>query len=475
MSETPGTVVIVGGGLAGLAAAEEALSAEPARRIVVLEPTGRCGGVIGTVREDGWLVERSADCFLAARPEGVELVERLGLTDRLIGVDSRVRRALVWHRGRAEAVPSGFRLLAPGRLGSILTTQLLSPLGRLRVVAERWVPRRDAGEESLQAFATRRLGREAFDRLVQPLAAGIWTADPARLGMAAACGEFVAMERQHGSLWAGEQARLRTQPPAAEAAGARYGQFVSFADGMETLPATLAERLRRRGVEFRPARVDRLTRRAEGWMVTATASGGEPVDESAAAVVLALPAPAAGRLVADLDPGLAADLTGIEYAGSVIVSLGFARNDVAHPLDAAGLVVPRVAGRRALAVSFSSSKFPGRAPAGHVLMRVFLGGALDPTAVELDDHAIIDLAIAEARALVGAAGIPRYQRLDRWASSMPQYHVGHADRVARIERAVLSHPGLALAGAAYRGVGIPQVIASGQAAARQALAVAPWR
>jgi oxygen-dependent protoporphyrinogen oxidase len=475
VSETPGTVVIVGGGLAGLAAAEEALSAEPARRIVVLEPTGRCGGVIGTVREDGWLVERSADCFLAARPEGVELVERLGLTDRLIGVDSRVRRALVWHRGRAEAVPPGFRLLAPGRLGSILTTQLLSPLGRLRVVAERWVPRRDAGEESLQAFATRRLGREAFDRLVQPLAAGIWTADPARLGMAAACGEFVAMERQHGSLWAGEQARLRTQPPAAEAAGARYGQFVSFADGMETLPATLAERLRRRGVEFRPARVDRLARRAEGWMVTATASGGEPVDESAAAVVLALPAPAAGRLVADFDPGLAADLTGIEYAGSVIVSLGFARNDVAHPLDAAGLVVPRVAGRRALAVSFSSSKFPGRAPAGHVLMRVFLGGALDPTAVELDDHAIIDLAIAEARALVGAAGIPRYQRLDRWASSMPQYHVGHADRVARIERAVLSHPGLALAGAAYRGVGIPQVIASGQAAARQALAVAPWR
>ncbi|MFM1902774.1 MAG: Protoporphyrinogen oxidase, partial [Planctomycetota bacterium] len=249
----------------------------------------------------------------------------------------------------------------------------------------------------------------------------------------------------------------------------------SFAGGMETLPAALAEWLRRQGVEFRTARIDRLARDAEGWSVTTAAATGEQAVERAAAVILATPAQVAGRLVAALDAVLAADLCGIEYAGSVIVSLGFRRQDVAHPLDAAGLVVPRAAGRRALAVSFSSSKFPGRAPAGHVLMRVFLGGGLDPAAVELDDAALCDLAITEARMLVGATGKPRFQRIDRWASAMPQYHIGHADRVARIEQAVEAHPGLALAGAAYRGVGIPQVIASGQAAARQALAATPQR
>ena len=460
-------LVIIGGGLAGLAAAEQASDANHNLRVIVMEPAGRPGGVLGTVAHEGWLVERSADCFLAARPEGVELVARLGLSDQLIGVDPRVRRALVWHRGRTVPVPRGFRLLAPGRIAGILTTPLLSPVGRLRVLAERWVARRTEGEESLEEFAVRRLGREAFDRLVQPLASGIWTADPARLGMAAACPEFVAMERDYGSLRAGEQARLRGQPPAGDATGARYGQFVTFSRGMETLPLRLAERLRQRGIEFIQARVERVTRSDGSWSVMARrAEGGELETYRSSAVIVAVPAPAAALMLADVDADLAAELASIDYAGSAIVSVGFRREDVAHPLDAAGLVVPRIAGRRALAVSFSSSKFPGRAPQGCVLMRVFLGGALDPAAVTLDDEALASLAIAETQALLGTRGSPQFQRVDRWASAMPQYHLGHAARVARIEAAVSGHERLALAGSAYRGVGIPQVIASGQAAAR---------
>jgi oxygen-dependent protoporphyrinogen oxidase len=459
---------VVGGGLAGLAAAEEATSRNPRLAVTVLESAGHVGGVLGSVRRDGWLVERAADCFLAARPEGVGLVSRLGIDDQLIGVDPRVRRALVWHRGRAIPVPAGFRLLAPGRLASILTTPLLSPVGRLRLLAERWVARRTGGEESLQEFAIRRLGREAFDRLVQPLAAGIWTADPARLGMSAACGEFAAFEQSHGSLWAGERARLRGQPQAGVAAGARYGQFVTFAAGMATLPLRLADTLRQRGAVIRTARVEQLTRTADGWVVTTGSTETQPREDlTAATVILAVPAAAAAALLAGLEPELSTDLAAIDYAGSVIVSLGFRRKDVGHPLDAAGLVVPRRAGRRALALSFSSSKFPGRAPPDHVLIRVFLGGALDPDAVRLDDEALLSLAIAEAAVLVGARGTPRLTQIDRWASSMPQYHVGHADRVARIEAAVTRIPRLALAGAAYRGVGIPQVIASGQAAANR--------
>jgi oxygen-dependent protoporphyrinogen oxidase len=466
----PSHVIIVGGGLAGLAAAEAVVAASdrPGRRITLVEAAGRTGGVLGTVRRGGWLVERSADCFLAARPEGLALVDRLGLHGELVGVDPRVRRALVWHQGRTVPVPLGFRLLAPGRVEGILHSSLLSPAGRLRLLGERFVPRRLGGEEeSLEQFATRRLGREAFERLVQPLAAGIWTADPARLGMASACGEFLEMERGHGSLWAGERARLRAAKPAAAAAGARYGQFVTFAGGMQTLTDRLTDHLRSRGVIFHEGRGERLDRSAGEWRLTVSGADGRPETLLADAVIVATRAPAAAVLLAGVDADLAAELAGIAYAGSAIVSLGFPRAAVAHPLDAAGLVVPRITGRRALAVSFSSSKFPGRAPPGRVLVRVFLGGALDPETLALDDAALAAVAVQEAGELLGAAGEPELVQIDRWAGGMPQYHVGHADRVARIESAVAGHPGLALAGAAYRGVGIPQVIASGQAAARR--------
>jgi len=475
-------LVVLGGGLAGLTAAETALNRVPGVRITIVEPTGRPGGVLETVRDGSWLVERSADSFLGARPEGVALVERLGLTPELIGIEPRVRRALVWHAGRTVPAPDGFRLLAPGRLTGILSTPLLSPAGRLRVLVERFVPPRrppaeDAtADESLESFAVRRLGREAFERLVQPLASGIWTADPARLSMAAACPEFLEMERSDGSLWAGEHRRLRAKAHAV-AAGARYGQFLSLARGMESLPARLAEHLRDRGATFVQARASGIVPGPTGgWeipLASVDMGRGAVARLAADGVVVAVPAPAAAQLFGGIERSLAADLAAIEYAGSAIVSLGFARDDVAHPLDAAGLVVPRVAGRRALAVSFSSSKFPGRAPAGCVLMRVFLGGALDPEALDRDDDALVALACEEAAILVGARGRPRLVQVARWAGAMPQYHVGHLARVERIERAVAAHPGLALAGNAYTGVGIPQVIASGQTAATRCFGRGP--
>ena len=466
--------VVIGGGLAGLSAAE-ALAAGGCR-VTLIESTGRLGGVLATVRHDGWLVERSADSFLAVRPEGLTLVERLGLTGQLVGVDPGVRRALILHHGRALPVPAGFRLLAPGRLGSILTTPLLSPIGRLRVAAERFVPRRPdtaaGGDESLEHFAVRRLGREAFERLVQPLVGGIWTADPARLSMAAACPEFLDMERRCGSLTAGERARLRAAGATAQAAGARYGQFVTLASGMETLPLTLGRRLEQAGVEFVTATVSRLQRgvaageAGRGWRVflepKADAAARQPID--ADAIVIAVPAAAAGGMLRDVDRQLAEALAGIEYAGSAVVSLGFARADVAHPLDAAGLVVPRTEGRRILAVSFSSSKFPGRAPAGHVLLRTFVGGALDPETAMLDDDRLTALVRGELADVVGARGTPQHVQIDRWTRAMPQYHLGHVERVAAIKARLDDIPGLALAGAGYEGVGIPQVIASGQAA-----------
>lgn len=466
--------LVIGAGLAGLAAADVLLgkTGGSERRVTVVEPSGRVGGVLGTVHREGWLVERSADCFLAARAEAVSLVKRLALDAELIGVEPRARRALVWHAGRGVPAPAGFRLMAPGRVDGILTTALLSPLGRARLLWERFVPacRPASGDddESLESFAVRRLGREAFDRLVQPLASGIWTADPARLSMAAACGDFLAMERECGSLWAGERVRLQRQAGVAEASGARYGQFVTLASGMETLPLRFAEDLRSRGVRFVTGSVSTLERTNNGhWQVAG--AGLDEATATADTVVIATPAPVASGMLPRLDRSLADDLAAIDYAGSCIVSLGFARDRVAHPLDAAGMVVPRVAGRRILAVSFSSSKFPGRAPPGCVLMRVFIGGALDREAMNLGDDALVELALSEVGQLLGARGEPKLTRVERWNHAMPQYHVGHVARVARIETAISRHPGLAVAGAAYTGVGIPQVIASGQAAARRCL------
>lgn len=469
----PRQVIVIGAGMAGLAAAE-ALSGELARdggpQVTVVDAAGRAGGVLATVRHDGWLVERSADTFLAARPEAVDLARRVGLATEFVGVDPQVRRALIWTAGRAVPVPAGFRLLAPSRVLDMLTTPLLSPAGRMRVLLERFVPaRRPArgdADESLEQFVVRRLGREAFERLVQPLAAGIWTADPARLSMAAACPEFLAMERESGSLWRGERIRIRGAPQAADAAGARYGQFVTFADGMETFPARLAAVLRDRGVRFVHGTATAVTRAGEGgWQVVIADPQAASAPLAAAAVVIATPAPAAARLLTAVDPVLAGELAGIEYAGSAIVSLGFRRADVGHPLTAAGMVVPRSAGRGILAVSFSSAKFPNRAPPGCVLLRVFIGGALDAAAVNLDDASLVHRAREELAAMLDVRGELLLEQVDRWHGAMPQYHVGHVGRVAAIEERISRLGGLAVAGAAYRGVGIPQVIASGRAAA----------
>jgi len=465
--------------MAGLAAAEALLPAaheapsEAARRVTLIEPSDRFGGVVLTDRREGWLIERSADSFLAARPEAVALIERLGLARELIGVDPRVRRALVLHKGRTQPVPAGFRLLAPGRLRSILTTPLLSPLGRLRLIRERFVRPRsvNAEDESLEHFAVRRLGREAFEGLVQPLAAGIWTADPARLSMAAACPEFFAMELSAGSLWAGERMRARTATGETQAAGARYGQFLTLASGMETMPRRLVDHLAARGVQFVKDSVTELSQLSDQrWRVslrgmTGNEAAGAPTVVEADAVIVAVPSTTAASLLHRCDPTLAGELAAIEYAGSAIVSLGFSRDDVAHPLDAAGLVVPRREGRRMLAASFSSQKFPGRAPVGSVLIRTFVGGALDPETAAVEDAQLVPLVLAELRDVLGVSGSPQIVQINRWLGALPQYTIGHCDRVATIRQLVAGRRGLALAGAAYEGVGIPQVIASGQAAA----------
>jgi oxygen-dependent protoporphyrinogen oxidase len=325
------------------------------------------------------------------------------------------------------------------------------------------LPRGGGDDESLGAFVRRRLGREALERVAQPLVAGIYTADPDDLSLAATMPRFLETERRHRSLILGLRRALRTAP-APGTSGARFSLFVTLADGMGALVRTLAERLPDSSVVLRQ-RVASLQRVPGRWQV-ATADGAR---FDADRVVLAVESHGAARLLRHVDPALATLLGGIEYAGAVTVSLGYRRADVPHPLDGFGFVVPRTEGKSILAGTFSSVKYPGRAPAGHVLLRCFLGGALDARVLGEDDGQVLRRARAELREALGITAAPVLVRIARWRASMPQYRVGHLARVETLERRALTLPGLHLAGGAYRGVGIADCVRSAEAAAEAAL------
>ncbi len=463
-------VMIVGGGLAGLSAAEWLLRQTPTPRITIVESTHRLGGVVETVSREGWLIERSADSFLSVRPEGIELVKRLGLSKELVSINPEARRALVWspqknNGGVLVPVPPGFRLLAPGRIVPFLRSNVLSCSGRLRVALERFIPKQKYhADESLESFAVRRLGQEAFDKLVQPLVSGIWTADPSRLSMAAACPEFFKMEQDWGSLTRGEKKRIVQGDGSSDASGARYGQFVSFSNGMQTLIDSLECHLRSAGVQIIQDKVSSLQHDGTEWLV----SLGKQIIR-ASGVVLAVPASVAAPILTKEYSRLSAELGKIEFAGAAIVSVGFHRREITHPLSAAGMIVPRIAGKRILAASFSSSKFSGRAPANSVLIRSFIGGALDTGVAELTDAEILEEVLLDLKTILGRRGRPIITQVDRWHTSMPQYNLGHVERIKKIQQLEATLPSLGLAGGAYDGVGIPQVIHSGQAAAAKAI------
>jgi oxygen-dependent protoporphyrinogen oxidase len=458
-------VAVVGGGIAGLAAAHRALewARERGQRveIALLEAADRLGGTIQTERRDGFLVELGPDSFLSEKPWALALCRRLGLESALIGTDDRFRRVYVVRRGRLHPLPDGFQLLAPTRLGPLAASPLFSWRGKLRMALDLVLPRGGGPDESLGSFVRRRLGREALERVAQPLVAGIYTADPDDLSLAATMPRFLDLERQHRSVILGLARAARRAPKvAAGTSGARWSLFVTLAEGMETLIRALADRLPPEAVRLK-ARVAGLERDASGWRVGIPGEPALTVD----AVILAAEAHQAARLLRYLDPSLAHLLEGIAYASSATVTLALSRADVAHPLDGFGFVVPHAERRPVLAGTFSSVKYPGRAPAGHVLLRVFMGGALDEGALAQPDEALVATARRELAALLGVSGEPLFTRVARYPRAMPQYHVGHLARVEAIERAVARLPGLALAGGAYRGVGIADCVRSAEDAA----------
>jgi oxygen-dependent protoporphyrinogen oxidase len=461
------SVVVVGGGITGLVAAQRATELARERGIEldlkVVEGRERLGGTIVTERVDGFVVEAGPDSFLSEKPWALALCRRLGLESKLLRTDDRFRKVFVWFRGRLHPLPDGFQLLAPTRLMPFATSSLFSWPGKLRMALDVLLPRGGGDDESLGSFVRRRLGNEALERVAQPLVAGIYTADPDELSLAATMPRFLETERRDRSIILGLRRALQAAPPPGTS-GARWSLFVTLADGMEALVHALAERLPDSSVVLRQ-RVASLTCAAGRWGVTTS----EGVRFDADRVIVAAESHAAARLLRYVDPTLATLLGEIEYAGSATVSLGYRRPDVPHPLDGFGFVVPRTEGKSILAGTFSSVKYPGRAPEGHVLLRCFLGGALDAGVLAEDDAQLLHRARTELREALGITAEPMLSRVARWPASMPQYCVGHLARVEVLERRVLALPGLHLAGGAYRGVGIADCVRSGEAAAEAAL------
>ncbi|MBI1733982.1 MAG: protoporphyrinogen oxidase [Candidatus Rokubacteria bacterium] len=459
----PLKVAVVGGGITGLAAAHRAVEIARERgvplELTLLEARERLGGTIRTERHDGFLIEHGPDSFLTEKPAAVALCRRLRIESLLVGTDDRFRKTYVLCGGTMHALPDGFQLLAPTRLLPFACSELFSWRGKLRMALDLVLPRRNGADESLASFVRRRLGREALERVAEPLIGGIYAADPEDLSVAAALPRFRELERRDRSLiWALWRAGRRTATSHG-ASGPRWSLFVTFRNGLSDFVDALAARLPPGAVRVGTP-VRGIARDGAAWRVV---TDGDVV--RADRVIVATEAHAASRALGALDPELGRLLGEIPYVGAAVVSLGYRRDQIRHPLDGFGFVVPATEGKAILACTFSSVKFPDRAPDGHALLRCFMAR---PVLGE-SDATLVERARAEIGAALGVTAEPRVVRLHRHAAAMPQYHLGHLARIDAIDRRVAALPGLALAGAGYRGLGISECVRTGEAVAEAML------
>jgi len=454
-------ILIIGGGISGLAAAHRARELNRSAQITILEASNRLGGTIQTESRDGFLLERGPDSFISEKPQALALAKRLGLESQLIQTNEEYRRSFIVRDGRLRAVPDGFQLLAPSRMWPFLTSNIFSLAGKARMAADLFLPRKNTNgtnDESLASFVRRRFGEEALERMAQPMVGGIYTADPETLSLRATLPRFLDMEREHRSLIL---AMLRQKNvPKSGTSGARYSLFLSFERGMQVLVDALTQ-VTRMNADFRvKTRAQRLSF-DQGWTIITDKEEQIKAD----AVCLAVPAYIAASLLSDTHACLAEKLRAIKYASTATINFGYRRAAIAHALNGFGFVVPFVEERSLIACTFSSVKFSGRAPGGLVLLRAFAGGALQPEIFALDDEEMARKVEADLRELLGISEDPLFVEVAKWERSMAQYEVGHLNRVSEIEKLAGELPGLALAGNAYRGAGIPDCIRSGEAAA----------
>ncbi len=451
----PPSVVIVGGGISGLAAAHQLQSQGVS--FVLLERASRCGGVIRTERAHGYTIDAGPEALLTQKPAAIDLCRELGLGDRLY--PQAGRSTFVVRDGRLWELPEASVLGIPTRWRPFVATRAFSWPGKLRMAAEVLLPRGGgARDESIASFIGRRFGREAVDYLAEPLLAGIHGGDPAQLSMRAAFPRFLDLEATHGSVIVG----LRALGHLPSSTGVARSPFVALPGGMSGLIEALRDRMPPASIRT-GADVEGIVAVPGGYLVT-LADGSRIVTPH---VLLATPPAVTSKLLRTVDSELAFLCTRIRSASVVTVALGYPRSAIRHPLNGAGVVVPRREGISLRALSWVSSKWEGRAPAGRVLLRAYVGGIADPGAIDRSDAELLASTERDIVSLVGATGDPELTRIYRWREATPQLEVGHGDLMEQIERRLAIRPGLTVSASGFRGTGIADCVADARHQARR--------
>ena len=471
MGQEQNTAIVIGGGITGLTAAyklrKESVKRDIPLEVILLEASNRVGGVIETEHRDGFIIEHGPDAFITTKPWAKALCEELCISDKLIGTNPKVRRSFVVRKGKLLPVPEGFYMMAPGAFGPFIKSPIFSLSGKFRIALDLLIPRRgDSKDESVADFVRRRLGKQAFERIAQPMIGGIYTSDAENLSLIATFPRFLDMEREHGSIIKALIAQKRNAADTSRGtSGPRYSLFQSFTAGMQTLTDTLTEQLTecirlQKGV----SRIQQNDGEV-GWIVSL--DDGEQL--GADLICIALPARQTSRLISPVSPSLAEKLSEIPYKSSVTVNLAFRREDVSHPLNGMGFVVPVTEGLNLVGCSFSSVKFQNRAPVDDVLLRVFVGEKASVVKEGMNTTKLVTTVLRDVSHLLGIEKEPIFSVVSYHSQAMAQYLIGHKNLVNEIDKLVENFPGLALAGNAFHGIGIPDCINSGQQAALKLL------
>ncbi|MEJ7838494.1 MAG: protoporphyrinogen oxidase [Thermomicrobiales bacterium] len=453
-------IAVIGGGISGLAAANKL--AGSGHDVHVFEASGEFGGKLSTELVDGFLIEGGADSFVASRPRIVELCEELGLSDQLMPTADPALRAFIYRGGKLHPIPEGFSGLVPTRFGPVLQSKLLSPFGKARLLLELRVPiNTSLPDESLKSFAVRRFGREAYERLLEPLLAGISSSEGSQLSLTASLPHWKTAELEYGSVIKGIVASRPGQTSAPRISG-----FLSLEGGMSSLVQAIVQRVTDHGVKLHLNQsVETLEKQEQGYRLGLGGRGVESFD----GVILAVPAIPAATLLRSIDTVLGETLDAIPQTSSIIVSLGYSDESVTSKLRGTGYLVPGSEHRLIGGTTWSSSKWTGRAAPGAALIRVYLHRRTVEKFAGSSDETLVEMARTELRETLGIDAQPGLQRVTRWIDTTPQYTIGHLERVTAIEQQVSQHAGLALAGNMLRGIGIPICVQTGESAADKVL------
>jgi protoporphyrinogen/coproporphyrinogen III oxidase len=457
-------VVIAGGGVTGLTAAYRLLEKRDENlRVTVLEAGSRLGGALVTVQRDGFLFDGGPDAFVATKPHAKQLCIDLGLGDRLIETEPESRHVYFLRRGKLVRMPEGMVLAVPTKFLPMVTSPLFSTLGVMRMGLDLLMPkRRDGADESIASFLGRRLGKEVVEMLGEPLLGGIYSGDPSRLSIRATFPQLVELEQKHGSLVRGALA-MRAQ--AAKRSGPAPSAFLALKGGMGELIDALAGAIRERGGEIiTNCALGSIQKQEFGFRIESV-HAGESKTLHAERLLLALPAQQVARLVDPLSNEAARILRAIPHVSTATCLLAYRRDDIPHAMDAAGVLIPKSEGYDASALTFMSSKWAGRAADGTALLRVFFGGQAHPEVRGLTDLDLLHAARDTLRRVLGVTAEPLTAQVFRWNDCRPQPVVGHLERMAEARTHLAAFPGLVFAGGAFDGVGIPDCVRQGNAAA----------